>query len=119
MVPIFEQDELVMLEDFIGLAKEGKEVQVKVELRKQNITQKVHPAETEERKGEVDAYLLIGDYTCTVAGEVYQVPKVYIFGSDEESINTAKMHKNIANERLKRDYKRLKEAKIKVEENYF
>ena len=37
----------------------------------------------------------------------------------EESLKVAKMHKNIANERLERDYRRLREAKIKVEEKYF
>jgi len=119
MVPIFEQDELVMLEDFIRLAKEGKDVRVSVKLRKLNIPVKIHPAHTEEGKGEAQSYLLIGDYKCSVGEEVEQVPKVYMFGSADESLNAAKMHKNIANERLKRDYNRLREAKIKVEEKYF
>ena len=119
MVPIFEQDELVMLEDFIRLAKEGEDVQVTVELRKQNLPVKVHPAHTEEGKGETESYLLIGDYTCRVREEVREVPKVYMFGSADESLHAAKLHKNIANERLKRDYNRLREAKIKVEEKFF
>lgn len=42
MVQIFEQDELVMLEDFIRLAKEGEDVRVSVKLRKLNIPVKVH-----------------------------------------------------------------------------
>jgi hypothetical protein len=42
-----------------------------------------------------------------------------MFGSADESLSAAKMHKNIANERLKRDYERLKAAKIKVDEKYF
>jgi hypothetical protein len=116
MVQIFEQDELVMLEDFIRLAKEGGDVRVSVELRKQYIPGKVHP---EEGKSETESYLLVGDYTCSVREEVHKVPKVYVFGSAEESLNAAKIHKNIANERLKRDYSRLREAKIKVEEKYF
>jgi hypothetical protein len=119
MVQIFEQDELVMLEDFIQLAKEGGDVRVSVELRKQYIPGKVHPAHTEEGKSETESYLLIGDYTCSVREEVHKVPKVYVFGSGEESLKAAKMHQNIANERLKRDYNRLREAKIKVEEKYF
>ena len=119
MVTIFEQDELVMLEDFIGLAKDGEDVRVSVELRKQYIPVKVHPAHTEEGKSETESYLLIGDFTCSVGEEVQKVPKVYMFGSAEESLHSAKMHKNIANERLKRDYRRLREAKIKVEEKYF
>ena len=119
MVPIFEQDELVMLEDFIRLAKEGEDVRVSVNLRRLDIPAKVHPAHTEEGKNETESYLLIGDYTCGVREEVQKVPKVYMFGSADESLKVAKMHKNIANERLKRDYRRLREAKIKVEEKYF
>lgn len=119
MAPIFDQDELVMLEDFIQLAKEGEDVRVTVELRKQYIPVKVHPAHTEEGKSETESYLLIGEYTCSVGEEVHKVPKVYVFGSAEESLETGKMHQNIANERLKRDYNRLKEAKIKVQERYF
>ena len=119
MVKIFEQDELVMLEDFIRLAKEGEDVCVSVELSKQTVPVKVHPAHSEEGKSEKESYLLIGDYTCSVGKEMHKVPKVYVFGSAEESLREAKMHKNIANERLKRDYNRLREAKIKVEEKYF
>lgn len=119
MAPFFEKGELLMLEDFIRLAKEGKTVEVKVELRKQSITQKVQAAGREEREAELDAYLLVGDYTCTVEGEVYEVPKVYIYGSAEESLRTASMKTNITNERLRRDYRRLKNAKIKIEEKYF
>ena len=119
MVKIFEQDELVMLEDFIRLAKEGEDVQVSVDLHKQNIPVKVHPAHTEEGKSETESYLLIGEYTCRVGKEVHKVPKVYVFGSAAEPLGAAKVHKNIANERLKRDYGRLREAKIKVEEKYF
>ena len=119
MTPVFEKGELLMLEDFIRLAKEGKTVEVKVELRKQDIAQRVHPAGTEERKAELDAYLLIGDYTCSVEGEIYEVPKVYIYGSAQESLHTGKINKNITNERLKRDYRRLQDANIRIDEKYF
>jgi hypothetical protein len=119
VAPIFEKNELVMLEDLILLAKEGKDVRVQVQLRKQDIGQQVDNGGKAKRKAELESYLLIGDYTCSVEGEVYEVPKVYIFGSEEESLTTAKTHKNIANERLKRDYQRLKDAKIKIEEKYF
>ena len=119
MVPILGQDELVMLEDFIQLAKEGEDVGVSVELRKQYIPVKVHPAHTQEGKSETESYLLVGDFTCSVGEEVHKVPKVYVFGSAEESLEAGKMHKNIANERLKRDYRRLRDAKMKVEEKFF
>jgi hypothetical protein len=119
MVPIFERDELVMLEDFIRLAKEGEDVRVSVNLRKLNIPVKSIPAHTKEGKSGRESYLLICDYTCAVGEEVEKVPKVYMFGSTQESSEAAEMHKNIANRRLKRDYRRLQEANINVEEKYF
>jgi hypothetical protein len=120
MAPFFEKGELVMLEDFIRLAKEGKNVQVSVEVRKEIIGPKAQARVTEQGSGEVNNYLLIGDYTCSVEREVHQVSKVYIFfGSDKESLTATRVHKEIANERLKRDYQRLKDANINIEEKYF
>jgi len=119
MAPFFKKDDLVMLEDFIRLTKEGKNVRVSVRLRKEIIGQEVHAQVTEQGRGEVNHYLLIGDYTCSVEREVHKVSKVYIFGSDKESLAAARMHKGIANERLERDYQRLKDANIKMEEKYF
>jgi hypothetical protein len=120
MAPFFEKGELVMLEDFIRLAKEGKNVQVSVEVRKEIIGPKDQPHVTEQGRGEVNNYLLIGDYTCSVEREGHNVSKVYIFlGSDKESLSAARMHKEIANDRLKRDYQWLKNANINIEEKYF
>jgi hypothetical protein len=111
--------ELVRIEDFIALANEGKKVDVTISLKRQIVSQKVHPEETEEMKGELDMYLLIGDYSFTVGGETKKVSKIYVYGSSEESLNDAKINKSIANERLKMDYKRLQDAKITLEEKYF
>ncbi len=120
MAPFFEKGELVMLEDFIRLAKEGKNVRVRVRLRKEIIGPKAQAHVNEQGRGGVNNYLLIGDYTCSVEKEVHQVSKVYIFfGSDKESLSATRMHKKIANERLKRDYQRLKDASINIEEKYF
>lgn len=111
--------ELVRIEDFIALAREGKQVNASIELRKQLVSQKVHPEETEEMKGEIDMYLLFGDYTFTVGKDVKKVSKIYMYGSSEESLTDSKVNKSIANERLKMDYKRLSDAKIIFEEKYF
>lgn len=119
MGPLFEEGKIPILKDFIQLATQGKGVRVGVALRKELFTQKTHPLDTEEKRGEIDAYFLIADFICDVQGEVYKVPKVYIFGTASESLSTAKFHKLIANDRLKRDYQRLKDAKIKVREEYF
>ena len=111
--------ELVRIEDFIAFANEGKQVKASIELRKQLVSEKVHPGATEEMKGEVDMYLLFGDYAFTVGKDVKKVSKIYMYGSSEESLNDAKINKSIANERLKMDYKRLLDAKIILEEKFF
>jgi hypothetical protein len=119
MAEVSGKSELVRIEDFIALVKEGKKVDVTVLLRKQIVSQKVHPGETEDMKGEIDMYLLLGDYTFRVGNEEKLISKVYMYGSTEESLNDTKINKSIANERLKMDYKRLMEANITIEEKYF
>jgi len=119
MSGISEISEANRIEDFIALAKEGKQVDVSVKLRKQTVSQKLHPEETADMKTAIDMHILFGDYTFTVGENVKKISKSYMFGSAEESLNDAKVDKNIANERLKMDYKRLKEARIVFEEKFF
>jgi hypothetical protein len=104
---------------FIHFASKGKEVEIEVRLKKVTLVQKVHPEETGDKREEIDTYLLMGEYRCTFAGEVYEVAKVYAFGVVEESLEMAKVNKNIANERLKKDYQRLTDVDIKIEKKYF
>jgi hypothetical protein len=47
------------IEDFIALAKEGKDVHAAIDIKKQVVAQKLHPDETEDMKKEIDMYLLI------------------------------------------------------------
>ena len=119
MAEVSGKVELLRIEDFIALAKEGKKVDVTISLRKQIVSQNVHPGETEDMKNEIDMYLLLGDYTFKVSDREKVVSKVYIYGSLEESLNDAKIDKSIANERLKMDYKRMQDANITFEEKYF
>lgn len=119
MTTLSEKDNPGRLEDFIALAREGKKIQAEIELIKQDIQQKAHPDETEERKGELNGYLLIGDYTFKAEGESSRVSKVYMMGFAKESLDTSRLNKNIANDRLKMDYQRLKDAKVKFEPKYF
>jgi hypothetical protein len=112
MTALIEKVRPVRLEDFIAVAKGGKEVQAEIELSKQRIKYKAHPDETEERKDEVDGYLLTADYTFKVEEETWRVSKVYIRGFADESLDTARLNKNIANERLKA-------ADLKLEPKYF
>lgn len=107
------------LEDFIQMAEEGKSVQARVDLRKQTILQNVHPDETDDSSTETDSYLLIGDYTFRVGNEAWMISKIYVLGSVDESLYSARINRSIANERLKNDYGRLTKARISLEERYF
>jgi hypothetical protein len=107
------------LEDVIALAREGKDVHAEIDLKKQLVTQKVHPADTGDMKSEIDVYLLIGAYTFWIEKDVRQVSKVYVYGFFEEPAGAFWVNVNIANARLKMDYQRLKDAKITFEEKYF
>ena len=110
---------LSRIEDFIALARKGKTVTTMIDIKKELVTQKVHPDATEEMKDEMSMYLLIADYTFKVGKEVTKVSKVYLYGSAEASLSHEKIDKSIANERLKMDYQRLRKAHIRFEETYF
>jgi hypothetical protein len=119
MAEVFDERGVTRLEDCIALAMAGKIVHADIELGKQLVREKVHPEETEEMKAEIDMYLLVGDYTFNIEGEACNVSKVYMFGSLEESLDAAKVDKSVANERLKMDYLRLRDANVTIEEKYF
>lgn len=118
MTPLTKKKPL-MLYDFIVLGKGGRRVEAYVELRKQIVMQETYPDETLVRRDEVDAYLLMGDYNFEVEGETYKVTKVYLMGFVREAPYIADLNKSIANKRLKMDYRRLKDADIKVAPKYF
>ncbi len=119
MVEVSGKGELLRIEDFIALAKEGKDIKVEINLRKQLVSEKVHPGGTEEMKSEIDMYLLLGDYTFSIGNWKKMVSKIYMYGSTGESLNDAKINISIANERLKMDFKRMQDVKITFEEKYF
>jgi len=119
MVEVSGKGELLRIEDFIALAKEGKGVNVTVDLRQEFLSQKMHPGDTEEVKGAIDIYLLFGDYTFKIADREKVVSKIYMYGSTGESLNDARINKSIANERLRLDYQRLKDVNFHFEEKYF
>jgi len=64
-------------------------------------------------------YLLSGEFMCGSAGEIVTITKVYVMGSIEESLVASSGNKNIANQRLKMDYQRLRDVNITFEEKYF
>ena len=107
------------LVDFDDLARQGKQVSARVELREQPVVQKVHPGDTEEMRREVSSFLLIADFWLEVDGRTYQVPKVYCMSHSGSSSGVSRADRDIANSRLRMDYVRLKEAGVELDEQYF
>ena len=114
------ENEGLRLEDFIQLARSGTPIKLDIDLDKKTVTQKVHPDESNDMSLAVEMYLRIAQYTHTdMEGHVKSVSKVYVNGWVGENANESHVNKYIANERLKMDYKRLKDAGVIFEEKYF
>lgn len=108
------------LEDFIELAKSGRDIRAEVVLRRETLKQNVHPDETDDIREEKDVYLLMADFDFPgEMGGKEKVTKVYFLGDLNETEIEEKVNCGIANERLKMDYKRLEDAKINFEEKLF
>ncbi|MFC1531801.1 hypothetical protein ACFL7M_00315 [Thermodesulfobacteriota bacterium] len=115
-----QQDYNERLENLILFAKSGKKDQIKVNLHKEIIKQVTQSEETDDLKVEKDLYLLIGDFTLAGAqGKRHDVTKVYAFGNIDETEIEEKVIRNIANERLKMDYQRLRNMEIEYHEEFF
>ena len=119
MTGIQDDNELNRLEYFIQLAKRGEKVRAEITLRRELVEQRVHPDETADRTRTTHMYLLIGDYLCECEGAVSTISKIYVYGAAEEALTAGRVTKSAANARLKMDYQRLKDAKIRFEEKYF
>jgi hypothetical protein len=119
MTVVQDDKRLNRLEYFIQLSKRRKKVGVEVGLRKELVEQKVHPDETVDMTGMTHMYLLLGDFLCECEGASTTISKIYVYGNAEESVSAGRVNKSVANARLRMDYQRLKDAKIKFEEKYF
>ncbi|MDA8086355.1 MAG: hypothetical protein M0Z75_06590 [Nitrospiraceae bacterium] len=110
--------ELLRIEDFINRAKEGKKMKLTVNLRKQLVFQKEHP-ELSQGMEMLPMYLYCADYTFRSADIEKVISKIYVYSSAEESFSESIIDKDIANDRLKLDYHRLRDAGIEFVEKYF
>ena len=119
MTSAHDEKTLNRLEDFIDVARKGQKVGLAIDLRKSLFRQKVHPEETDDMTVEQDMYFLIGDFKFNVPGKIATIPKVYVLGSLGESPTESQVNRQVANERLKMDYHRIKNAGIAFEEKYF
>jgi hypothetical protein len=114
-----EQNIFSRLEDFISLAKKGEKVDLTVTLNKEIFTRKFDPYTIGESEDEIDMYILSADYVFVVGGKIHEVTKLYASGIEGESLSTTNHNIYVANERLKMDYSRLKEAKIVFEKKFW
>jgi hypothetical protein len=75
---------------------------------------------TDKLKAGKNWYLLMADFALTGSGgEIRSVTKVYAFGDINESGAEEEVIRSIANERLKIDYQRFRDAGIEYQENFF
>jgi len=107
------------LEDFIEIAKAGKQVELKVELREQSMIQSINTGELNDAEDKISTYLLIANYTFKIDDQSHALSKVYMFATFEESLTSSRMNRTIANARLQVDYNRLKAAHINFHEKFF
>ena len=107
------------LEDFISLSRGGETVTLTVVLNKQFITRKFDPYTMGDPEDEIGMYILSADYMFDLGGEVKEVTKYYVSGIEGESPGDTKRNFHVANERLKMDYKRLREAEIVFMEKFW
>ena len=119
MTGVPEESRLNRLAYFIELAREGKKVRVEVALRKQLVEQRLDGDETNQVADKVGMYLLIGDYRCECDGESGTISKIYVYGRLGEPLETGRINRTVANERLKIDYQRLDHSNISFSEKYF
>ena len=107
------------LEDFIGLAKQGKKINLKVELTKYPIISNQPPEKRYLVSAKKDMYLLIADFLFGNEPDIITISKVYAMGCADEAATEDQSNKEIANARLKMDYERLKKVSINFEEKFF
>ena len=108
------------LEDLIALAISRNKGQFEVILRKEIVKQDILPEEADKQKARKNWYLLIADFALVGSGGVIRtVTKVYAFGDINETGAEEKVIRSIANERLKMDYQRFRDARIEYQEKLF
>ncbi len=109
------------LEDYISFAKSGKTVRLKTRLYKNWFKQVSQSNATDDIDTEVDKSMLMADFTPDEIqqGMPEKVTKAYMICPVNENEIDEKTTHHIANERLRMDYARLREAGIRFEEKFF
>ena len=108
------------LEDLIALAISRNKGQFEVNLRKEIVKQDTPPEVSDKQKTRKNWYLLMADFSLVGSGaEIRKVTKVYAFGDINETGAEEKVIRSIADERLKMDYQRFRDAGIECLGKFF
>jgi len=107
------------LEDFIAIARKGKDVGLTVALAKQLFTRKFPPYTMGDSGDEIEMYILAANYVFVVEGKTHEFTKFYASGVEGDSPSAVQREIDVANERLKMDYKRLSDANIIFSEKFW
>lgn len=109
------------LDDFIKQSQSGQTVQLEIKTYKNIVKQVSRSESTDDIDIASDMCLLMADFTPIqgAEGKSEMVTKVYAMCPINENEIDAKTTNHMANQRLKMDYARLKEANVSFEEKYF
>ena len=109
------------LDDIIRLARSGQTVLLDIQVYNKLVKQVNRSESTDDIDIETDLALLMADFfpAAGSTGKAASVTKVYAVSLLNENEIDAKTTRHIANQRLKMDFIRLKEAGVKFEEKYF
>ena len=109
------------LDDFIKLAQSGRSVQLEIKVYTDMVKQLGRSESTDDIDVEADMNLLMADFVPApgMPAKPEMVTKVYAVCPINENEIDANTTRHIANQRLRMDYARLKEAGVKFEEKYF
>lgn len=109
------------LEDYISLALAGKTDHLQTKLYRKWFKEVRQSNATDDMDIEIDQCLLMVDFIPTQFGPGVpeKVTKAYMICPINQIEIDDNITRHIANERLRMDYARLKEAGISFEENYF
>lgn len=122
MVQEAELDDYSSLEDFIALARKGKQLKAKVSIRISKPCPESEAPPSDKEKLIIESYMLIRDYVFKSEIDEKQISKTsllgYFFGTEEESFDAKKMICQAANEYLRYDYRCLREAEVQFEEAF-
>ncbi len=105
------------LEDFIKISLSGKTVRIEVKIYQKIISPVSRSEPTDDTNIATNMCLLMADFRSVGGPEM--VTKVYAICPMNENEVDAKTTRQLANQRLKMDYDRLKEANIIFQEKYF